>query len=319
MKKWRLRLAAWLVASLLAACGGGGGSDSPSVTGPATVAPQLTQEPGAPALTGNTAIDGFNWINYRRAQLGLSVLTRNSQITAAAQGHSDYQRLNNTITHEQTAGLPGFTGVGLVQRLNAAGYTLTDRTFAAGEVISATSNPSGFYQAEQLIAAIYHRFVIFEPVFRELGTGGATASSGTTYFTADFAVRDTLSGLGAGRFVTYPRNQQTNVPVNFFSDTESPDPVPNQNEVGYPISLHADSYTRVPGNVVVQSFTVAPRGAAALSTRLLSYTAGTNGTTSSAAAIVPLAPLKSATTYDVNFTGTVGGAAVNTSWSFSTQ
>jgi len=318
MKKWRLRLAAWLVASLLAACGGGGGSDSNNVSSAATTAP-LMLEPGAPAMTGNTAIDGFNWINFRRGQLGLSVLTRNSQITAAAQGHSDYQRINNTITHEQTVGLPGFTGVGLVNRLNAAGYTLTDRTYAAGEVISATSNPSGVYQAEQLIAAIYHRFVIFEPVFRELGTGGATANGGTTYFTADFAVRDTFSGLGAGRFVTYPRNQQTNVPVNFFSDTESPDPVPNQNEVGYPISLHADSYGRVPGTVVVQSFTVAPRGAAALSTRLLSYAAGTTGTTSTAAAIVPLAPLKSATTYDVNFTGTVGGVAVNTSWSFSTQ
>ncbi|MYN28898.1 CAP domain-containing protein [Duganella levis] len=318
MKKWRLRLAAWLVASLLAACGGGGGSDSNNVSSAATTAP-LMLEPGAPAMTGNTAIDGFNWINFRRGQLGLSVLTRNSQITAAAQGHSDYQRINNTITHEQTVGLPGFTGVGLVNRLNAAGYTLTDRTYAAGEVISATSNPSGVYQAEQLIAAIYHRFVIFEPVFRELGTGGATANGGTTYFTADFAVRDTFSGLGAGRFVTYPRNQQTNVPVNFFSDTESPDPVPNQNEVGYPISLHADSYGRVPGTVVVQSFTVAPRGAAALSTRLLSYAAGTTGTTSTAAAIVPLAPLKSATAYDVNFTGTVGGVAVNTSWSFSTQ
>ncbi|MYM76074.1 CAP domain-containing protein [Duganella sp. FT134W] len=318
MKNWRLRLAAWLVASLLAACGGGGGSDSTSVTGPATTAPPLTLEPGAPTMTGNTAIDGFNWINYRRAQLGLSVLTRNNQITAAAQGHSDYQRINNTITHEETSGLPGFTGVGLVNRLNAAGYTLTS-SYAAGEVISATSDTSGFYQAEQLITAIYHRFVIFEPVFRELGTGAATASGGTTYFTADFAVRNSFSGLGAGRFVTYPRNQQTKVPVNFFSDTESPDPVPNQNEVGYPISLHADSYGSVPGTVVVQSFTVAPRGAAALSTRLLSYAAGTNGTTSTAAAIVPLAPLKSATTYDVNFTGTVGGVAVNTSWSFSTQ
>jgi hypothetical protein len=71
--------------------------------------------------------------------------------------------------------------------------------------------------------------------------------------------------------------------------------------------------------VAVSSFTVAPRGGSALSTRLLSYAAGTADATRTAAAIVPLAPLKSATTYDVNFTGTVGGVAVNTSWSFSTQ
>jgi uncharacterized protein YkwD len=320
MEKSRLRLAAWLSALLLAACGGGGSDNNTGVTGPTTTTPPaLTQEPGAPAMSGNTATDGFNWINYRRQQLGLSVLSSNNLINTAAQGHSDYQRLNNTITHLQTPGQPGFTGIDLVSRLNAAGYTLTNRSYAVGEVISATSNSSGFYQAEELITAIYHRFVIFEPTFRELGTGAATGSSGTTYFTADFATVGGFSGIGAGRFVTYPRNQQTNVPVNFFSDTESPDPVPNQNEVGYPISVHGDGYGSVPGNVVVQNFTVAPRGAAALSTRLLSYAAGTADATKTAAAIVPLAPLKSATTYDVNFTGTVGGTAVNYSWSFTTK
>ncbi|WP_229260633.1 CAP domain-containing protein [Duganella alba] len=319
MEKWRLALAGLLIASLLAACGGGGGSDNVAVTGPTTTMPPLTQEPGAPTMTGSTATDGFNWINYRRAQLGLSVLSRNDLIAKAAQAHSDYQRLNNTITHEETPGLPGFTGVGLVDRLNAAGYTLVNRTFAAGEVISATSNNSGFYQAEELITAIYHRFVIFEPMFRELGTGAATASGGTTYFTADFGVVDSYSGLGAGRFVTYPKDKQTNVPVNFFSDSESPDPVPGQNEVGYPISVHGDGYGGNAGAVVVQSFTVAPHGGSALSTRLLSYAAGTAGTTRTAAAIVPLAALKSATTYDVSFSGSVGGAAVSYSWSFTTK
>ena len=80
-----------LVAALLTACGGGGGSSNQTApttsTNPTT--PPL-QEPGAPTLTGNTALDGFNWLNYRRAQLGLSVLTRNTQVDAAALGHSNY-------------------------------------------------------------------------------------------------------------------------------------------------------------------------------------------------------------------------------------
>jgi uncharacterized protein YkwD len=101
MKKWRLPLAAMLSAALLAACGGGGGSDTTAVTGPVTTPSDLPQSPGAPTLTNNTATDGFNWINYRRNQLGLTVLTRNSLIDTAAQGHSDYQRVNNTITHNQ--------------------------------------------------------------------------------------------------------------------------------------------------------------------------------------------------------------------------
>jgi uncharacterized protein YkwD len=315
MMKWRLTLAALSTALLLAACGGGGGGDGPAVTGPTTnTPPVLPQEPGAPTLTGNNALDGYNWINYRRAQLGLPVLARNALIDAAAQGHSDYQRINNTITHDQTPGQPGFTGVQLIDRLRTANYALTG-SYALGEVISATSNSTGFYQAEELIAAIYHRFVIFEPIFKELGTGAATTSGGYTYFTADFAVVNGYSGLGNGQFVVYPANNQTGVPPNFFSDSESPDPVPGQNEVGYPISVHSDGGR---GGVTVSSFTVAPRGGAALSVRLLTRDSD-SATSRTAAAIVPLAPLRGATTYDVSFSGTVGGAAATRNWSFTTK
>jgi hypothetical protein len=34
---------------------------------------------------------------------------------------------------------------------------------------------------------------------------------------------------------------------------------------------------------------------------------------------VPLAPLRAATTYDVSFSGTVGGAGVSRNWSFTTK
>jgi hypothetical protein len=44
-----------------------------------------------------------------------------------------------------------------------------------------------------------------------------------------------------------------------------------------------------------------------------------NTTMDSVAAIVPLAPLAAHTTYDVTFTGTVGGAAVTRTWSFTTK
>jgi hypothetical protein len=66
----------------------------------------LTPEPGAPASVNNTATDGFNWFNYRRAQLGFCPHAQQPHRYGRA-GHSDYQRLNSTITHEQTQGLPG--------------------------------------------------------------------------------------------------------------------------------------------------------------------------------------------------------------------
>ena len=303
---------ALLLAGLLSACGGGGDS-TPAPSAPANVS-TLPNEQGAPAFTGNTAQDGLNWINYRRAQLGVATLLANAQVSVAAQGHSDYQRTNNIVSHDQVAGKPGFTGVDLGQRLAAVGYVLGGAR-AYGEVISATSNNSGFYMAEELITQIYHRFVMFEPRFKEIGTGSASASNGYTYLTADFTANNGYGpGVGSARIVVWPFHNQTAVATNFFSDLESPDPVPNANEVGYPISVHADITARL----TVQSFTVSPRGGVSLTTRLLS-TATDAHTSQTVAAIVPLAVLKAATTYDVSFSGTVDGVPVTKTWSFTTK
>jgi uncharacterized protein YkwD len=311
-------LPAWLLAALLTACGGGGGGNvgtNMGVTPPTTPTPAPTPTlPGAPTATGDTATDGFNWFNYRRNQIGLSTLTRNTRIDTAAAGHSNYLRLNNTVVHTQTQGNPGFTGVNLSDRFAAAGYTLV-APYAYGEVISAASDRSGFYHAEELIAAIYHRFVVFEPVFREMGTGASTNSSNYTYFTADLAtINGYGTGVGRGNIANYPADGQTGVPTSFFSDNESPDPVPNQNEVGYPISVHAD----ISAQIRVTSFTVRPRGGADLTVRLLARASDTE-TPTSAAAIIPLTTLRAGTIYDVSFSGTVDSVQVSRNWSFTTK
>jgi hypothetical protein len=272
--------------------------------------------PGAPVATGNIAADGREWINYRRNLIGMSTLTRSNQIDIAAQGHSDYQRINNTITHDQIAGKQGFTGVDVGARLANAGYVFnTNASRSFGEVISATTNGSGQYMAEELITAIYHRFVIFEPVFKEIGTGAATTSAGYNYFTANFTANNGFgTGLASGQVAGWPYSGQVSVPRNFFSNTESPDPVPDRNEVGYPISVHAN----IDVTIQVTSFTVRPRGGAELAVRLLT-SANDVHTGRSSAAIVPLAPLAASTVYDVTFVGSAGGPAINRTWSFTTR
>lgn len=309
----RSALIALLSALALTACGGG---ESGRTTTSAPAA--STREPGAPQATGNTATDGINWFNFRRQQLGLTTpLVRTSMADNAAQGHSEYQKTYDTITHEQTAGRPGFTGVTVGDRLTAAGYQFRS-AYAYGEVLSATSDPSGFNAAEDLIAAIYHRFVIFEPVFLQIGGGAATVSRGSTYFTANFVADRLNGGIGNGKMVNYPFAGQQGVPRNFFSDHEVPDPIPSRNEVGYPISVHAD----ITSTVAVQSFSVRPRGGAPLEVQLLRHGTAQTGdplTPPSAAAIVPLGVLASGTTYDVRFAGLVDGVPVNREWSFTTQ
>ncbi|MES2295583.1 MAG: CAP domain-containing protein [Pseudomonadota bacterium] len=309
--KYSTTLTTLLLAALLSACGGGGGA-SVSVPAPPSTLPS---EPGAPAFVNNTATDGLNWINYRRGQLGIPTLLANSQVAQAAQAHSTYQNLNNSVSHDEVAGKAGYTGTTLLQRLNAAGYNFGSNGYAYGEVISATNSTSGFYMAEELITAIYHRFVIFEPKFKEIGTGSAATSAGYTYFTSDFTANNGYGpGIGRTNGVTWPFNGQSNVPVNFFSDYEAPDPVAGVNEVGYPVSVHAD----IDANLTVQSFTLRARGGAELSVKLLSA-ASDHDTPASAAAIIPLATLKAATTYDASFVGSIDGAAVSKTWSFTTK
>lgn len=304
-----------LMAAALAACGGDPHNDGGVSQTATQVSPDsLTSQIGAPAQTGDTAADGFNWMNYRRGQAGVATLSRNSLMDTAARGHSNYQKINNTITHVQTSGLSGFTGANVNDRLAAAGYNLI-APYAYGEVISATGSTSGVAATEQLIAAIYHRFVILEPIFAEAGAGAATTNGGYTYFTTDFAVSNGYGpGIGSGKMVTYPFDGQTAVPSNFFSDAEEPDPVPDRNEVGYPISVH----TNITSSLTVQSFSVRARGGADLAVRLLTRD-GDSNTPRSAAAIVPLAVLSANTVYDVSFNGVVDGGNVSRNWSFTTK
>jgi uncharacterized protein YkwD len=315
-------LSAVLAACALVACGGGGNNSNSTTPSTSANSGFAGQDAAAPTLTSNVAVDGRNWINYRRAQIGLATLSENPLIDTAAQGHSDYQRLNNTVTHIQEAGKPGFTGAQLQDRLKAAGYRITGAN-AIGEVISATSNGSGFYMAEELITAIYHRFVMFEPMFKEIGTGAASSTSNYVYFTADMAANNGLGpGLPGAALVVWPFNGQTQVQPNFFSDYEEPDPVPapGVNEVGYPISVQTNMTTAI----VVQSFTVRAHGS---NSDLPVYQVNNEVISSNpaqshlltAAAIIPKTPLAAATQYDVSFSGMLNGTPVTKSWSFTTK
>jgi len=322
---WRHTLSTLMAMLLLVACGGGGGggNGTASSTTSQTVATTAAGEAGAPQATGNTANDGFAWFNFRRQQIGLAPFRRDARIDTAALGHSNYQKINNVITHEQTPGNPGFTGRLVEDRLSAAGYALPPDDYAFGEVISSTSDSSGFKAAEDLIAAIYHRFLIFEPMFKDAGSGAATVVGGSTYFTTNFATIGLNGGLRRGAVAVYPFNGQQQVPINFFSDNESPDPVTSRNEVGYPISVHAN----IVSTLSVNSFTVQPRNGQPLAVQLLTGTSSSSNpsivvdehTPHSAAAIIPLVRLANGTTYDVSFNGVLDGVPITRSWSFTTQ
>lgn len=322
LQRWQNGSVALIAAGLMAACGGGGGgSDISNVSVTPTPAPSSQTspitpvEPGMPQATDNVAVDGLNWLNFRRSQAGLAVLTRSAQIDSAAQNHSVYQRLNNKVTHDEEEGKAGFTGRTPLQRLNFVGYQFSG-SYAFGEVISAASSNSGVYLAEELITAIYHRFVVFEPKFKEIGSGDTATAGGYHYFTTNLTANNGFGvGLGPAVLATWPAQGQTGVTRNFLSDSEVPDPVEGQNEVGYPVSVHAD----IDVNLTVTTFTMRPRGGDNINVKLLAKSSGDIHAPDSAASIVPLAVLAPNTTYDVNFVGASNGRPITKTWSFTTK
>lgn len=310
--KARWVLVAAAAAFALTGCGGDRSNSTPS-TGASLDHGSLIAEAGAPAPVGNTSTDGLNWFNFRRTQAGLSALTRHAILDRAAGKHSEYQRLNGVISHEQQPGLPGFTGVTLGDRLEAESYPFQQSSYAYGEVISASTNPSGVIAADALVTAIYHRFVILEPVFTHAGAGSASEPGSYTWFTTNFAADGLGAGVGRGRFVTWPAASQTHIPRFFLTDSEIPDPLPAQNMAGYPVSIHAD----ITSTVTVQQFTLRPVGGSALPVRILSSASDSN-TTPSGAAVLPLQVLSPSTEYEAHFIGQIDGLAVDHRWRFTT-
>ncbi len=293
----------------VAACGG-----DASAPGARSGVQLAAQEPNAPQASGDVATDGLAWIAYRRQQAGLGAPVRDARLDRAALAHAQYQQQNNLVTHDQSPAAPGFTGATASDRLRAAGFPLSSEASADGEVIAATYRNDGFAAAEGLLGAIYHRYLILQPQFDRAGAGSARREGGYTWLTVNFVASRTPAKLGRGQLVVWPASGQQQVRPNFFSDQETPDPVPGADEVGYPVSLHADIDARID----VERFVLREPGGSELPVRPLAH-ASDDSTPSSAAAIVPLAPLRSGTRYDVEFSGTVDGVAVTRNWSFTTR
>ena len=256
-----------------------------------------------------------NQVNFRRAQVGLAPLALNAPLTVAARGHLNWLVFNNQFGHVQNPALPtGFTGEFLQDRIAAAGYG----NLQSGSEVISFGPATGVEGVESLLQAIYHRFGIFGTSVDEQGiafAGGHPANGNV--LVADFAARAATSPPPPGWAGTYPFDGQSNVPVDFYSNEESPDPVAGANRIGYPVSLQVKDFS----NLAVQSFTLSHSGQsvpAVLLTGSPDAPAPDAHTPTSAAALLPIAPLAYGATYTASFSGTSDGVPISRTWSFTT-
>ena len=103
------------VVGALGACGGGGVAPGPPAPSPATpIAAQLA----VPRPVGYDAdrLAAFDRLNEIRLSAGLGMLAQNAAMDRAAQAHADWIIANDSFTHEEVLGSPGFTGVNWWER-----------------------------------------------------------------------------------------------------------------------------------------------------------------------------------------------------------
>lgn len=257
-------------------------------------------------------------MNDKRAQLGLPALTYNSSVAHAASNHAAYMQLNTIVTHYETSGLAGYTGVSPTDRVTALYPTQSVGEIAAGFTGAFTSSVEPI---EALFDAPFHRTIVTFDI-GTTGVGASLTTDSTKFSTLDVNFADYKAFVPDNRLLAYPYNGQTNVNTGWLAN-ESPNPMANapsyiDKVVGYPVTLSASDEGAF-SNVV---FTITDGKGNAVPCEESDNT--NNAEAVRMAVCVPFSPLAANTTYSVTVTGSLTNTTIPTatpfsvSWAFTT-
>ncbi len=241
-------------------------------------------------------------INYHRELAGLPKVILNETLSLAAQAHADYLSIHDYVGHDEDPQKDGFTGQYAQNRVEYFGYDWG----SVGEVISFGYTASDGVDA--LMAAIYHRFIILNPDFLEVGIGDAIHPTYVRVQVIVFGRQKSVSPP-SGLIGIYPGSKQKGVSSFFNSDIESPDPVPDKDLVGYPISIHFS-----------KEFQISPLEFQVYlgDDPLEANSVNSSAQNPKAFSIIPVNKLEPNKEYTVVFLATVNGNPYSKTWSFNT-
>jgi len=213
--------------------------------------------------------EALEYLNKLRVGAGLIPLKKNDKLQNAAKNHANYLISNNLIGHYEDKKKIGYTGEYGSQRSIYSGY----KTSMVIENIS-NNNINSKESIDGLMGAIYHRFGFLDFHIDEIGIGikQSYQDKSQTAFVYDMGshnleeVCQKKNSIIAGEYasnicadkslrikaelfnkvldsnrrrnkkiITYPYNNQTDIPPAFFD--ELPDPLPNYRVSGFPISI----------------------------------------------------------------------------------
>lgn len=323
------------------ACGGGGGGGDTTI---------VVSNPGATYVPGAAELGAWNVLQGARSLCGFGALTRNTKLDAAALNHAKYLvDLSVTtgvseLSHLETLGVPGFTGVYPWDRTDFTPLG-TDYGTQVAEILEATVwdyvNPPIFPTMEErgagsmrsLLNTVYHLAgAMYYGADVGLGAYMKTTMINATTWREEYRF-GSLNGyqtshitLGAGKVVTYPCQDSSSVPTKFVPALESPNPFPEMTStsqtVGPPIYLKADAGQLL----MVTSANVSQNGVNVPITVLTNANdpnfvpdrVDVKYIGKNEAFVVPTVALIPNTTYTVNLTGTINSVPFSRGFTMST-
>jgi len=196
--------------------------------------------------------EALSYLNTLRKGAGLIPFSAQPQLKLAAKNHATYLINNHTIGHYEESNKSGFTGKFASQRITNSGY----HTPLVIENVS-SHNRNYKESIDGLMAAIYHRFAFLDFEGDEIGIGikqnsfnkhktafvynMSSNALNQLYFKEKKPSKKALkkalkfSQNKNTKIITYPFDKQNDVPPVFFN--EFPDPLPNYDVSGFPISI----------------------------------------------------------------------------------
>ena len=292
----------------------------------------------------------YSKLNTIREALQLTRLSTNELLIKAAQAHADYLVANKDSSHYEMQGKAYFTGKAPLDRAFYAGYNAS----SVSENLS-THNRDAQSSIDGLFAAIYHRFGFLSPSIDEIGIGTTqdkqeSENSAFVYVMGNSEFNrvcsfETFRGTGSyvygvcrdkahkmtqktyddvmdsnkvhnPKIILYPYDGQVEVPLAFYN--ESPDPLPDYDVSGFPISVEFNDYFIK--KVKVKGFRLLNADREVVETRTLDKLNDPHGRfTERQFALFPLERLSYDTSYFVEFSYSDEHGDKELSWSFHTK
>lgn len=248
-------------------------------------------------------------LNVLRSRYGFSNLRYNEKLYVSAKNHTLYLQNKELPSHDENQADPLFFGLNPLDRSKNAGYINNASQYSVGEVVAFYDGEHGD-DLEKFLVAIYHRFIILDPKFDEVGYYYMKSQNkniieimmGTTNLNKPI------------QYSNYPYDNQNEIPVSFYPAQELPNPMPGYEIVGYPISFQITG-----GHILkVNSFSLTDNKGQQINGKILTSSTDKE-VQDSQFAFIPYNPLLENEKYTASITGIINNHNFSKTWSFTTK